>query len=167
MTRKTNKTPKEIALEAMARAERANLRAAQAEANENPLLAQVQNAIENENKTINTLSRKLNGPNSFVNRIASTVARLDWIKAEASLVGMQDQLARERKNALQHGMADLALRMQKGEAVGPNDVQVILDNLPQSDMLASLIALEAEKKAAWKYLTVRETDSAPQQDATA
>ena len=167
MTRKTNKTPKEIALEAMARAERANLRAAQAEANENPLLAQVQNAIENENKTINTLSRKLNGPNSFVNRIASTVARLDWIKAEASLVGMQDQLARERKNALQHGMADLALRMQKGEAVGPNDVQVILDNLPQSDMLASLIALEAEKKAAWKYLTVRETDSASQQDATA
>lgn len=150
MTRKTNKTPSEIFQELQAKTEAARIRMAKAEAQDNPILAQLQASIDAETKAIVTLSRKLAGKNSFANRIEAAEKRLTWVRAEQALTIAQDKNAKARKDALQHGLADLALRISEGQSVTGEDVNAILANLPVADNLPALIAAEQAAKQDWK-----------------
>jgi len=97
MARNSNKTPLEIANELQAKADRAKIRAVQAEAEHNPALAVIQTRMDEINKELNEISRKVNGPNSFDFRLHSLELRRDWVLAERDYIeARKNDLIRQR-----------------------------------------------------------------------
>ena len=150
MARNTSKTPAQIAQELQARADAAKIRAAKSDAAGNPLLAQVQTMVDNENKAIAGFARKLSGKNSFANRITSAELRLDWIRAEQALTVAQNASSKSIKDYLQHSMAGLAVRIADGETIVQADIDAIGQNFPVDPNMAALIEAETYAKNAWR-----------------
>ena len=167
MARNTSKTPAQIAQELQARATAAAIRAAKSEAQDNPMMAQIQALIDSTNKSIAGFARKLSGKNSFDNRVKSAELRLDWIRAEQALTIAENKLQKVSKDYLQHSMAGLAVKIADGEAVGPNEVNEIINNLPTDPNMAELAFRETETKNAWRDFVAANDGETETQVATA
>jgi hypothetical protein len=150
MARNTSKTPAQIAQELQARADAAKIRAAKADSEGNPFLSQVQDMIDSTNKRIALYSRKLTGKNSFENRIRSAELRLTWIKAENALTVAENDLAKARKDYLQHSLAGMAIQVADGASMSDENVQAIVANLPEMEALGNLLTTESAAKEAWR-----------------
>lgn len=150
MARPTSKSPRQIAEEAIAAAERAKVRAAKAEAAQNPRMAEIVNTIEGIDKALNGYSRKLKGPNSFENRLKSAELRTAWIRAEQALVTAQDALDRATKDYYQHSIAGLAVRISAGETITDADMIEIGNNVPQDPGILALATACNDAETAWR-----------------
>jgi hypothetical protein len=122
MSRKTSKTPTEVAAELRARADRAEARAAQQEHGQNPILAPLFGAQAKLAKDITVESRKFNGPQSFSNRLTALRLRLAWIEAEQRYHASLNDSMRDAKKQLADAIEAYTKALANGETVTADDV---------------------------------------------
>ena len=155
MARNSNKTPLEIANELQAKADRAKIRAVQAEAETNPTLLILKTRIEEINKQLAEISRKLNGPNSFDFRLHSLELRRDWVLAERDYINaLHAELKREKASLMDH-QGWIAQRIAQGENPTENEARHIVDNvqMDQDQPVGSLKLAAYDAESKWREFT--------------
>lgn len=142
MTRKTSKTPLEIAQELQARADAAKIRAAAAESADHPVVAGINSEIANTTKLLNKARTEADSASS---RLAALEARGEWIKASAKLAKAKaEELESHRetlKNLKMRAIADLA----NGDPV----IQEI-PGLHFSTYVADLSEIATQREKEWR-----------------
>jgi hypothetical protein len=160
MARNSNKTPLEIANELQAKADRAKIRAVQAEAEHNPALAVIQTRMDEINKELNEISRKVTGPNSFDFRLHSLELRRDWVLAERDYIeARKNDLIRQR-NSLKDHQGDLASMIAKGDNPTTIQAQNIVSNvnMGQDSKVGILGIVAQDMETKWREFTKKSKD---------
>lgn len=124
MTRKTSKTPLEIAQELQAKADRAKVRAVKSSLETLPVLQPLYDALENQKKGAIEAQRK---QSTIATRLASVDARAAWIHAEASFLGLALEAHKEVIQYLTQQLSKLALSAADGKEITEKDVSDILN----------------------------------------
>lgn len=122
MSRKTTKTPAEVAAELRARADRAEARAAQQEHSDNPVLAPLFTELQKLNKALAIESRKFNGPQSFTRRLEALRLRTAWIQAEQAYHTTLENSMRDAKKQIQAAIEHYSKSLANGQEVTNDDV---------------------------------------------
>lgn len=153
MARPSKKTSAQIAQELETRLANIRLRNAKEVAIGNPQVAKVQSVLDSVSKEIAEYSRKLQGPNSFENRLKGIALRTAWIEAERNEIVASDALSRSVRDYLQHSMAALSMAVAAGETITDDQVREILANVPTDTNLPGLMEATSNAHTAWKAFT--------------
>lgn len=151
MTRKTTKTPLEIAQELQAKADRAKVRAVKSSLETLPVLQPLYDALENQKKGAIEAQRK---QSTIATRLASVEARRNWINAEASYLGLALESSKELIQYYTAALSKLALSAADGKEITSEDVENILDGASlASELLADNAKLEMDRaEETWRNI---------------
>jgi argininosuccinate lyase len=152
MTRKTSKTPLEIAQELQAKADRAKVRAVKSSLETLPVLQPLYDRLEAEKKAVIEAQRK---QASIATRLASVEARHKWINAEASYLGLALESSKEVIQYLTQQLSKLALSAADGKEIKSEDVENILDGstvVADHDIVRKALCEMQQAEETWRNI---------------
>ena len=153
MTRKTTKTPLEIAQELQAKADRAKVRAVKSSLETLPVLQPLYDALENQKKGAIECQRK---QSTIATRLATVEARRKWIEAEASYLGLALESSKELIQYYTAQLSKLALKAADGIEITSEDVESIINGASlesEHSLLADNAKLEMDRaEETWRNI---------------